>query len=405
MHIKSDYFRIGYCIIVVLAIGCQKAVSPPPSTGSPSAPSDTTSTKQTTPATPVDTVMTIYVGKGTGLYAVNAQTGAIKWSTDLGDLVGNSPLYYQGMVYVSTSLQSGLILHAVDTAGKQQWTVNFNTSIDVGPSDVYAANGMLYLCSQFTPPVAVDAQTGAIRWTFPAAQLNPLGSGGGTICWNQGILFFLDAAELYSIDPASGQVNWTINDEATTLPAFTGNKVILGWQNGAIEAVNPHTAAVIWQQPETGYYPSVESISMNTAFGNVYMYEGGSMPVYDTTNGTVKFNTFAPGDALTPVHCTDSLLFVSSPEGNVTCLNALTGAQKFSFTMSSTAPLITTYALSGTSALNNVFYFNYDYLYAKSISTQQTIWKTMLENNDGWSYSTPCIVTKSGKVYRGGNTF
>lgn len=105
------------------------------------------------------------------------------------------------------------------------------------------------------------------------------------------------------------------------------------------------------------------------------------------------------------VHSTDSNLFVATPSslGNLFCANLNTGVQQWDLSL---YPFNgNTTVLSGASLLNNIVYYNYDYLYAMNVATQQIIWKTVLEQSDGWSYSTPCLITKSGKAYRGGNNF
>jgi len=390
------------CVLGALVAGCQKSsVKPPPPTN-PATPPDTTVAKQG--AGSVDTVMTIYVGKGGTLYSVNARTGAVNWSTVLGTIVDESgeiifqpPLYYNGMIYATTQDLMNIVLHAIDTTGKERWSVTVDSGVNA--SNICAFNGMVYLSTSFSPPVAYDAATGAVRWAFPTTGLYPTISGGNIILHN-GVVYFLNGLWLFAIDANSGQQSWVVQYQTDVLPAFTSNKLIMDY-DGAHEAINPQTTAVIWQQVgRSNSYPSVETYSMFAALGNAYIYYGGAMDAIDTATGATKFSLEA-GSGNGVFTSTDSLLFFSSISG-IYCFNALNGNLEWNFD-----PGITAYQeiVSNIAALNGVMYYSFDYLYARNISTQQIIWKTLLEDNDDWSYSTPCLVTKSGKVYQGGNNF
>lgn len=387
-------------LLALLTMGCQRTnpLVPPPIIG-PDTPTITGS------LVPIDTVTTIYVGSSTSLWAVNAQTGAVKWYTALGDLVYNSPLFYDGMIYMATSFEASYTLHALDTSGKLQWSVVVGSGLSVGPSDVYGYNGMVFVCGQLSsPPVALDAKTGAVRWTFPTASLNPLGTGGGNICLIDGVLYFSDFDYLSAIDPNSGQILWQVDHLTTKLPGVTGGKVILGDIDASAEALDKQTIATLWHTSPP-IYNDVEVQSVNVAFGNAYVFDGGTMNVLDTATGVTKLimNIGGPGGGAI-VHSSDSNLFVTTANGSLVCNSMITGLQKFNLSLYPANGFLEV-ALGGVSSLNNVMYYNYDYLYAMNVTTQQMIWKTLLANQNGGTGSTPCLVTKSGKVYRGGNNF
>jgi outer membrane protein assembly factor BamB len=396
---KNNYISF-FCSMAMVIVGCQRTnVTPPHST----TPSDSTKTGST--PTPIDTVTTIYVGSLTALYAVNAQTGAVIWSTDLGDVVANCPLYYQGMIYIATGAQASPSLHALDTSGKVIWSVPLGGGLGSSPSDVYGYNGMVYVCAQLSsPPVAVDASTGAIRWTFPTASLNPLGVGGGNISVTDSVLYFSDFDYLTAVGATSGQILWQVQHLTTKLPGVTGGKVILGDIDASAEALDRQTAAVLWHTAPPNA-ADVEVQSVNVANGNAYVFDGGTMNVLDTGTGATKLimTIGGPGGGAV-VHSADSNLFVATPSASLVCNNMNTGAQEFALPLYPHNGFVEV-TLSGVSSLNNVMYYNYDYLYAASVTTQQVIWKTLLESQNGGSYSTPCLVTRSGKVYRGGNNF
>jgi outer membrane protein assembly factor BamB len=306
------------------------------------------------------------------------------------------------MIYVATGDLQNCTLHAVDTNGKEQWSVILYNSIS--GSAVYASNGLVYACTQWSPPSAYDAKTGALRWTLSTVGLSPAGPGGD-LSFSQGVLYFVNGLTVYAIDPATGDKVWELDGQTTIPPAVTGNKVITAYI-GAEAAFDRQTAAPVWQQ--IGRHvtdPTINSLYVAAALGNAYVYQGVYLDVIDTATGSLKFTINMTGLLSVSITSTDSLLFVTSTFG-ISCLNALNGAALWQFAPSPDASDYYGYpALSAVTALNNVMYFNYDYLFARSLTTRQIIWKTLLENNDGYSYSTPCIVTKAGKVYQGGNNF
>lgn len=129
------------------------------------------------------------------------------------------------------------------------------------------------------------------------------------------------------------------------------------------------------------------------------------MQVTDTVTGATNFTVGMSGDAQSTAHCTDSLLYIATPGGGIYVYNALSGHLLWGAGLTADPGSPFYYAMSSISALNQVLYVNYQYLFAKNVLTGATIWKTQLNDLDGVSESTPCIVTKSGKVFRGGNHF
>jgi len=231
------------------------------------------------------------------------------------------------MIYVATGYETTPTLHAVDSSGKEQWSVTLNQS--TGVSAVYASNGLVYACTQFTPPTAYDAKTGAVRWTFPTAGLSPAGPGG-SISLNQGVLYFVNSLTVYAIDPATGDKIWEIDNETNIPPAVTGNKVIVAY-NGAEAAFDRQTAAPIWKQTgRSDIYPSVTSLMIAAALGNAYIYEASYIDVIDTATGALKFSINTTGLLGQYITSSDSLLYMSSLLG-IYCYNVINGTYMWAY--------------------------------------------------------------------------
>ncbi|HVS97044.1 MAG TPA: PQQ-binding-like beta-propeller repeat protein [Puia sp.] len=394
-----------FWIIGFAAVACQKTDSLQPVTPPVNPPHDTASNGQ--PAPVADSAMTLYVGRNYSLYALNAQTGVVKWHTMLGGMVFRSVLYYQGLIYIATS-DSNLILHAVDTNGREQWSVNLNPNI--GASDIYAANGLIYMATQLSPPVAYDAKTGAVRWTFHPDSSN-VATHGGTLYLSRNVLYFVSNNTLFSIDPGTGGMIWRIDYRTIILPAITDGKVIVYDYNGYEEAFDRQTTALLWKLVPAfyDYYTSTASISVDAALGNVYAFESNCydkndlVEVRDTATGAMKLTIGMDEGYTGTINCQDSLLYISG-HLYLYCYNAVNGAFVWQAGLGVAAP----YAwpvLDGVTGVGGTIFYSYDYVYARDGRTSRLIWKTLLEYPDGWCYSVPCVVTKSGKAFRYGNNF
>ena len=112
----------------------------------------------------------VYFGSGDGnLYALDADSGDLRWKFATGDVVHASPAYADGVVYVG-SWDS--YFYAVDAAtGKEKW--RFHGGEDplihnqVGfQSSPAVVNGVVYTGCRDSNLYAIDAATGKEKWHF-----------------------------------------------------------------------------------------------------------------------------------------------------------------------------------------------------------------------------------------------
>jgi outer membrane protein assembly factor BamB len=112
----------------------------------------------------------VYFGSGDdNVYALNADTGALRWKVKTGDVVHASPAIWNGNVYVG-SWDS--YFYAIDAAtGKTRW--RFKTGDDlkihnqVGiQASAAVVGGVVYFGSRDSHLYAVDAVTGQKKWAF-----------------------------------------------------------------------------------------------------------------------------------------------------------------------------------------------------------------------------------------------
>lgn len=131
------------------------------------------------------------------VYCADLKTGAMKWKYAADSQVMQSPIIVDGVVYfASYSLQKAYV-YAVDIkTGKELWKINPKnwTGVPV------VADGVV--CFRDKEGVrAVDAKTGADKWTYPAKVLDLKIHGGLVyIPWANG--------DLYVVDSQSGDLKW-----------------------------------------------------------------------------------------------------------------------------------------------------------------------------------------------------
>jgi outer membrane protein assembly factor BamB len=96
------------------------------------------------------------------LYAVNAASGTGMWSYSTGGALGSAPVYLGGYVYI---VDSAGTLHALSAAsGKPAWFYNTSNEGATAPT---AGNGKVYTVAGNTGAVQqMDAVTGALGWMF-----------------------------------------------------------------------------------------------------------------------------------------------------------------------------------------------------------------------------------------------
>jgi eukaryotic-like serine/threonine-protein kinase len=112
----------------------------------------------------------VYFGSGDGnIYALDANSGALKWKFQTGDVVHSSPAIADGTLFIGSWDR---YLYALDAAsGKEKW--RFKTGDDpdlhnhVGiQSSPAVVDGVVYFGCRDANVYAVDATTGKQKWSF-----------------------------------------------------------------------------------------------------------------------------------------------------------------------------------------------------------------------------------------------
>ncbi|MFF5287396.1 PQQ-binding-like beta-propeller repeat protein [Streptomyces sp. NPDC013171] len=145
------------------------------------------------------------------LYAVNAATGQMAWSTALNGSILSTPVVSDGTVYIrSSDLQLGLDgrLYAIDAgSGRTLWDLpapGFSfAGLTVGSGTVYAGSFTMHDGLREDFLFAFDAATGQVRWRFPVDEgvQEPVVSAGT-------VYFRVVSGSVYAIDITTRQQRW-----------------------------------------------------------------------------------------------------------------------------------------------------------------------------------------------------
>ncbi len=219
---------------------------------------------------------TIFISNNGSLLAIDALTGKQKWSVPLGAFVSSpsNPVVVNGIVYTSSNGNTIFALNATD--GTTKWKLQTNsefTSSFFGDNSIAVVDGVVF-APNIKGIMAIDANTGVKKWDY-TTQYNII----SPTVFN-GSVFMRDGGPyLYSVDAATGKLNWKKSGESNisnTAPIATNSLIFQSINNAVVSA----TGAQKWVVFDATY--SHNSLT----FANDMLYGGGGNRVYTTIYAT-----------------------------------------------------------------------------------------------------------------------
>ena len=317
----------------------------------------------------------MYIGGGDSkLYALNAATGAVLWSYDVGGnpdtFLWGSPLVYGNSVYIGVSsfgdcpLTQGQVLQLDRVTGTLQNTFNVvpngctgggvwsSPTLDAAAGTIYFTTGTPSPDCPSTPggPSMVELRASDLSlvgsWTIPPAQQTPDADFGATATLFNGVIggqsvplvgaidkngiFYAFKRDAVSSGPvwqtriATGGGNPITGNGPIAPAAFDGTALYVGGDNtsgcsGTVNALNPSTGAFIWKHCFTdgGF---VEGAVTVTSGGVVAVGEGSNIAVVSAATGASLFTYAAVGPFWGPPSIVGSTLYEGDMAGNLYAL-------------------------------------------------------------------------------------
>jgi outer membrane protein assembly factor BamB len=282
----------------------------------------------------------VYVGSVPGVYALDANTGALVWnySTNCGYSDWSSPAVANGIVYIGCGINNNL--SALDAkTGKLLWSVPTDSQVSSSPT---VANGMVYfnsgaIFSGGFYVYAVDAKTGALQWKFgtqgtsnfdtPVVADGRVYVGGG----------YPGEDGLYALDATTGTFIWQFGNGLGCSPAAVTNGaalkrlvyVVCGSSLiNTVYALRAATGTVVWQQTLGGGSPWSPAIANGVVY--VAPEEDGQLYALDANTGNVLWKAIATSSGSSPV-VANGVVYIGSFDYSVYAFNASTGAQLWKY--------------------------------------------------------------------------
>jgi outer membrane protein assembly factor BamB len=294
---------------------------------------------------------TVYVGSTDGgLYAVNRADGTQRWRFATKGPVNSSPAFHNGLVYIGSvdgniyavSADSGTLKWTFTTKGERRFTApgihggiprteRMPDPFDVFMSSPVIANNTLYVGSGDHNIYALDAATGARKWTFATGDVvhaSPAVVDGVVYVgsWDRNV---------YAIDAASGREKWrytTGNDTViynqigiASSAAVTGDMVLVGGRDGKFHAIDRATGKGRWICDNKGGWTIASPAVRN---GVVYFptSDGTRFKALDVATGAPKFDLQTSAVSFSSPALAGDVAFFGTSDGYLNAVDTKSGA-------------------------------------------------------------------------------
>jgi outer membrane protein assembly factor BamB len=317
----------------------------------------------------------MYIGGGDSkLYALNAATGAVLWSYDVGGnpdtFLWDSPAVFGNSVYIGVAsfgdcpLVQGQMLQINRVTGALQNRFNVvpngctgggvwsSPTVDAAAGTIYFTTGTRSPDCPSTPggPSMYELRASDLSlvgsWTVPANQQIDDSDFGGTPTLFNGVIggqsvplvgainkdgiFYTFKRDAVSSGPvwqtriATGGGDPTTGNGPDAPAAFDGTTLYVGGDNasgcsGTVNALNPSTGAFIWKRCFTdgGFVDDAVTV---TSGGVIVVGEGNNIQVVSTATGAILFTYNTAGAVWGPASVVGSTLYEGDIAGNLYAL-------------------------------------------------------------------------------------
>ena len=361
---------------------------------------------------PEDPAAVIYLSAGysNDLFAVDATNGAILWSTKVKGTYNTSAAYTQGTILVKgfDDFQPADI-SAFGTDGTLKWTYHVPGVFEYNQTALIASDGVAYTQDR-DQIIAINVSDGSVKWTCD----KPVSEDGGSFLNNNTLYAnIIEPGSLFSIDKQTGKLNWSVGTYIPSTPFISGDSI---FQADAkyVFIYDAHTGEIkntITSFPTNG--------PINIKYGRVFSFDSQT-----TDSATFSINypfNYSPSPLIPPGYINGSIYpivadsMVILPYG---IFNAFTGdvicTPSPFFYPGTTRP-----ESYGATYVNHILYYSscmrseydatlavhyYSDIFAYDVRNKSQLWHVAIENTDLYNVE-PCIVTKSGAIYRGVFTY
>ena len=394
------------------------------------------STGTVTSDVPVGTATSVlYVGGGDSkVYALNAATGAVLWSYDVGGnpntFIWSSPAVFGNSVYIGVSsfgdcpLVQGRLLQLNRTTGALENTFDTvpngctgggvwgSPTIDAAAGTIYFDTGNGGDCTSGEPlaPALIEVKAADLSlvgsWGVPPAQQNDDSDFGATPTLFTGVIggqpqnlvgainkngtYYtfkrdaLAAGPVWSVPIAYGGDNPTTGNGDVASSAFDGTTLYVGGDatngcSGSLNALNPSTGAFIWQHCFTDGGYVLGGVTAASG-GLVAVGEGNNIAVFSAATGASLYTFTGSGTFWGPPSIANGTLY----EGDM-------AGQLYALTPSNQAPSVSVLRPTSGAALSGSTYLDASASNATSVE--------FLLFGGSYGFNAPVLCTATPTIY------
>ena len=307
------------------------------------------------------------------------------WHVDTGSAIHSQPAVVDGVVYLTTG--GGEILALDADTGAERWS--HDAGDDGLMSSPAVADGLVVAATIGGRILAIDAASGSEVWRRDedaAPESMPAVS--------EGVVYVgTDAGTLIALDLRTGEDVWTYAAEApvTRSPAVAGGRVYVGSDDGRLHAVDVSSGRSAWTHDTAGGLIGTPAIGQGLVY-LVNLNEPSSQVIaLDVDTGEEAWR-FDPDDAMgmRPVVLGPDTLYAVDRGGSFYALDPLSGVSRWSWSQQSeirAAPALVD---------DRLYVVTRDRAFALDVTTRQEAWSVELE-----AYAEYGPVVADGVVYAG----
>jgi eukaryotic-like serine/threonine-protein kinase len=257
----------------------------------------------------------VYFGSGdTNVYALDAETGSLKWKFKTGDIVHASPALANGTLFIG-SWDSYFYALDADT-GKEKW--RFKTGEDADThnqqgiqSSAAVVDGIVYFGCRDSKFYALEAATGKQVWAFSNKGSWVIASPAV----KDGKVYFAtsDTGLFHALDAKTGSPIFSLDFKHWPMfssPALAGDFAYIGSHDGRLLAINLKSRNLVWSFDTDG---RKQNAATYTKDDGVPKYEAAFFDFFydDMVSGVSKM--MSTGAVLSsPTIAGDTILFGST---------------------------------------------------------------------------------------------
>ncbi len=201
-------------------------------------------------STPIVADGSVFVEGVQGMYALDTQTGDVKWLFEYEDYRGTSPAFGNDLVYFTAKNSTEYYLYAVraDT-GQGLWKFQVENAA-CAPTPPVISEGFVYITVALRDGSAlalgIDTKTGRQQWQYELQRNSDCGAAPAAA--GNGLLYIPDARGLVALEAKTGLEKWTTPGSLRTLDvtaaALTADGVFVVGSADATEGAS--AARAVW---------------------------------------------------------------------------------------------------------------------------------------------------------------